>query len=104
MTYPPQQQPPMAPMAPPMAPRAGVPQAPPARAARPAAPTSARLAAALARSRAWARPAGTGARVAAFTIDLVVVLLIAVLVWVFTKSLLIGVVALLEAAVILAVA
>lgn len=100
MTYPPQQQPPMAPH---MAPRAGVPQAPPARAARPATPTSARLAAALARSRAWARPAGAGARVAAFTIDLVVVLLIAVLAWVFTKSLLIGVVALLEAAVILAV-
>lgn len=103
MTYPPQQQPPMAPMAPPMAPRAGVPQAPPARAARPTTPTSARLAAALARSRAWARPAGAGARVAAFTTDLLVVLLIAALTWVFTKSLLIGVVVLLEAAVILAV-
>lgn len=82
------------------------PQAPhvrPASQPRAVTPASARLATALARSRAWARPAGTGARVAAFSIDLVLVVLIAALVWVFAQSALLGGLAFLEAAVILAV-
>lgn len=61
---------------------------------------SARLVAALARSRAWARPASTGARVAAFSIDAVFVLLVAALVWMLSSSVLLSVLALLELAVI----
>ncbi|QBE49381.1 FHA domain-containing protein [Leucobacter triazinivorans] len=62
---------------------------------------SARLTAALARSRAWARPAGTGARLAAYTIDVVACVLVAVAAGLLTRSAVIGVLVLLEAAVIL---
>lgn len=64
---------------------------------------SARLVAALARSRAWARPAGVGARVAAFSIDAVFVFSVAAVAWLVSSSLLLGVLVLLELAVILAI-
>lgn len=61
---------------------------------------SARLSNALARSRAWARPASTGARIAAFSIDAAVTLVIAAVVGGLTRSALLGVLVLLEVAVI----
>ncbi|QIM19840.1 RDD family protein [Leucobacter coleopterorum] len=64
---------------------------------------SARLAAALARSRAWARPAGTGARLAAFTVDAVCVLGVAAAVALLFRSLVLGVLVLLELGVILTI-
>lgn len=65
-------------------------------------PVPARLAQALAAARAWAQPASTGTRLIAFAIDLLVVFVIAALVWAATKSLLLGVLAVLEVVVILA--
>lgn len=64
---------------------------------------SARLVAALARSRAWARPANAGARLAAFSIDAVFVLLASALVWVLASSVVLGVLVMLEMVVILAI-
>lgn len=64
--------------------------------------TSVRLAQALAGARAWARPATTGARLAAFAIDLVAVLLVGALVWFGSHSLVLAVLAVLETAVVLA--
>ena len=89
------------------APVLGQPQAPgqPQDARRPKQPqqqVSARLAQALAAARAWAQPASTGTRLVAFAIDLLAALIIAAVVWAATKSLLLGVLAVLEVAVILA--
>lgn len=64
--------------------------------------TSARLAQALAGARAWARPATTGARLAAFAVDLVAVLFVGALVWFGSHSLVLAVLAVLETAVVLA--
>ena len=72
---------------------------------RPPARTAAdtRLAGALARSRAWARPSGVGARLAAYSIDAFVCLAIATGVGIVTRSVLIGVIVVIELAVILLV-
>lgn len=67
----------------------------------PAGAPGARLTAALARSRAWARPASTGARLAAYTIDALACALAAAAAGVLAGSAVIGVVVLLEAAAIL---
>lgn len=61
---------------------------------------SARLSNALARSRAWARPASTGARIGAFSIDAAVTLVIAAVVGGLTRSALLGILVLIEVAVI----
>lgn len=61
---------------------------------------SARLSNALARSRAWARPASTGARIGAFSIDAAVTLVIATVVGGLTRSVLLGILVLIEVAVI----
>lgn len=71
----------------------------PPRAPRPA--NDARLAGALARSRAWARPAGLGARIGAYSIDAFACLVLAVSAGFAMRSLLIGVLVLVELAVIL---
>lgn len=63
---------------------------------------STRLAQALAGARAWARPATTGARLGAFAIDLVAVLLVGVAVWFGSRSLWLTGIAVLEAAAVLA--
>ena len=62
-----------------------------------------RVSAALARSRAWARPAGLGARLAAYSIDAAVCFILAVAAWLLTGSLLVGGLVLAEAAIILLV-
>lgn len=68
------------------------------------APTSAkRLAAALERSRFWARPASTGLRLLSYTIDALVATLLALAAWLVTSSLLLGAILLLEYLVIIVV-
>lgn len=69
---------------------------------RQARPVSGRLAQALAGARAWARPASTGVRLAAFAIDTVAVIVVAAVVWFAAASPLLGILAGLEAAVVLA--
>lgn len=64
---------------------------------------STRLNQALASARAWARPASTGTRLLAFTIDMLAVIIIAALVWLATSSALLGALAVLEVAVIFAI-
>lgn len=62
-----------------------------------------RVSGALARSRAWARPAGVGARLGAYSIDAAISLLLAGAAWWLTSSLLVGVIVLVESAVIMLV-
>lgn len=83
-------------------------QARPARQPRPSreAPRQAgeaRVAAAIARSRAWARPAGLGARLGAYSIDAAVCIVLAVCAAMLAKSALVGVLVLVEVSVILLV-
>ncbi|MGW9019979.1 RDD family protein [Leucobacter chromiiresistens] len=66
-------------------------------------PRRATVAAALARSRAWARPAGVGARLGAYSVDAALCLILAAAAWVVTQSPLVGGIVLVEAAVILLV-
>ncbi|KTR83709.1 RDD family protein [Leucobacter chromiiresistens] len=61
------------------------------------------VAAALARSRAWARPAGVGARLGAYSVDAALCLILAAAAWAVTQSPLVGGIVLVEAAVILLV-
>ncbi|MGO3146149.1 MAG: FHA domain-containing protein [Leucobacter sp.] len=80
-----------------------VPQAPPSSPGyRASNPVSARLSQALAAARAWARPASTGTRLLAFSIDVIFVFVVAGIVWFTTWSALLAVVTGLEVVVILA--
>lgn len=75
----------------------------PAPEVQPQASGSFRARAALSRSRSWARPASTGARLIAYTLDTVTVFIVAGVVGLLTRSVALGVILLIELAVILVV-